>query len=111
MNRFTFPRLLLKSIKIGEVGEMDWKTFWTVFGTIFLAELGDKTQLTTLTYAASSKAVFSVFLGATLALTLSSLVGVILGQVLTRYVPVQYIRIVAGSVFILIGVWMLLGKN
>jgi putative Ca2+/H+ antiporter (TMEM165/GDT1 family) len=90
---------------------MDWKTFWTVFGTIFLAELGDKTQLTTMTYAASSKAGFSVFLGAAVALTLTSLVGVALGQILTRYIPAHSIRIAAGIFFILIGIWMLISKD
>ncbi|HWP49740.1 MAG TPA: TMEM165/GDT1 family protein [Candidatus Limnocylindrales bacterium] len=90
---------------------MDWKTFWTVFGTIFLAELGDKTQLTTLTYAASSKAGFSVFLGAALALVLTSLIGVILGQIIPRYVPTYYIRILAGGFFIFMGIWILVSRN
>lgn len=90
---------------------MDWKTFWTVFGTIFLAELGDKTQLATFTYAASSKSVYPVFLGAALALTLTSFLGVVLGQVLARYVPAYYVRTLAGIFFIFIGVWTLLSKS
>ena len=88
---------------------MDWKIFLTVFGTIFLAELGDKTQLATLLYAAESKRTLMVFLGAASALVLSSFIAVLFGEGLTKAVPPRYLQIVAGSGFVIVGTWVLVG--
>ncbi|RLB11985.1 MAG: hypothetical protein DRG39_03115 [Deltaproteobacteria bacterium] len=87
---------------------MDIKTLLITFVTIFLAELGDKTQLATLTFSLKSKSSMSVFIGASLALVLSCLIAVIFGSALTRFVPLNYIRITSGLIFIILGVWMLI---
>ena len=90
---------------------MDVKLFFTVFGTIFLAELGDKTQLAVMALAAENKqGMLWIFLGAALALVLSSLLGVLVGGVITRFVPVHVIHYVAGGAFIIIGILMIWGK-
>jgi len=86
------------------------KTFLMAFGLIFLAELGDKTQLATFAYAAKSESRFSVFVGAALALVLTTLLGVLLGEAVARTVPPKAIRVVAGVLFLGFGVWILLGK-
>ena len=89
---------------------MDWKIFGTAFLTLFLAELGDKTQLAVITMTASTESKVSVFLGASLALVVVTLIGVLVGGVLSQWVPTVWLqRIVAGA-FIAIGVLMLLGK-
>lgn len=86
------------------------KTFWTTFWLVFLAELGDKTQLTTLTLAAENRTVWPVFVGASLALVLTSFIGVIAGGAITSIVPPSYINTIAAVAFIVIGVLMLIGK-
>ena len=73
---------------------------------IFLAELGDKTQLATLSFAAESKSRIAVFLGSAVALVLSSLLAVLVGTGLNRVMPANYIKTGAGVLFILLGVWM-----
>lgn len=87
-----------------------WGAFWTTFGALFLAEMGDKTQLAAITLAAQTRSPVSVFLGASLALVLVSLVGVAVGTVLGEYLPEAVLRKVAAVAFILIGVLMLWGK-
>lgn len=87
---------------------MEWKLFLTVFGSIFVAEMADKTQLVTLLFA-SDKAVskWVVFLGSASALVLASAVGVLAGTVLSHVVSVRMMSVIAGSAFILIGIWTL----
>lgn len=89
---------------------MDWKVLWTTLGLIFLAELGDKTQLTTMALSAQTKAPVAVFIGAAVALTLTSLLGVLVGGVICRYVPAQYIRIGSGLFFMVIGALLVFGR-
>jgi putative Ca2+/H+ antiporter (TMEM165/GDT1 family) len=89
---------------------MDWRVFLTTFGVIFLAEMGDKTQLAAMTMAADSKKPWAVFLAAALALTAVSAVGVLVGGVIGSYVPLIWIKRAAAAAFILIGVLMLLNK-
>lgn len=85
---------------------MDIKLFATVFGTIFLAELGDKTQLATLLFASRAPDnLFTVFLGASLALITSSVIGVAAGSLVSQYVDQKYLAYAAGVGFVLIGVW------
>jgi putative Ca2+/H+ antiporter (TMEM165/GDT1 family) len=86
---------------------VDFKVFFTTFAMIFLAELGDKTQLATLSFAAESKSTVSVFLGSAVALVLSSLLAVLVGTGLNRFVPANYIKTGAGVLFIVLGVWMI----
>jgi putative Ca2+/H+ antiporter (TMEM165/GDT1 family) len=87
---------------------MDLKVLLTTFGMIFLAELGDKTQLATFSFAAESKSPLAVFLGSAGALVLTSLLAVILGAGVSRLIPANYIKTGAGVLFILLGLWMVL---
>lgn len=89
---------------------MDLKAFAVTFGLVFLAELGDKTQLTTMLLAARARAPILIFVAAGLALILSSLIGVVFGEALTRLVPLRYIRMGAGGAFLIIGTLLLLGR-
>ena len=87
---------------------MDFKTMFTTFGMIFLAELGDKTQLATFGFAAESKSRLAVFLGSAGALVVTSFLAVVFGSVVSRLIPANYIKIGAGGLFVLLGLWMLL---
>ena len=87
---------------------MDLKVLLTTFGMIFLAELGDKTQLATFTFAAESKSRLAVFIGSAAALVLTSLVAVMIGAAVSRLVPANYIKTGAGALFIILGLWMVL---
>jgi putative Ca2+/H+ antiporter (TMEM165/GDT1 family) len=87
---------------------MDFKVLLTTFGMIFLAELGDKTQLATLCFAAESKSRLAVFLGSAGALVLTSLLAVVFGCALSRVVASNHIKVAAGALFVLLGLWMLL---
>jgi len=87
---------------------MDWKVFLTVFATVFLAELGDKTQLATMLFAADAKvSKWLVFAGASLALIACSGIGVIAGSLLSTTVSERYLHIAAGVAFIAIGLFTL----
>jgi putative Ca2+/H+ antiporter (TMEM165/GDT1 family) len=74
--------------------------------TVFLAELGDKTQLAALLLSAQSGRPFVVFLGASLALICSSLVGVLLGRWLSRLMAPQQLERSAGIVMVALGLWL-----
>ncbi|MFN2597868.1 MAG: TMEM165/GDT1 family protein [Pyrinomonadaceae bacterium] len=89
---------------------MDWKVFATTFGAIFLAEIGDKTQLAAMTLAADTRRPVSVFVGAALALACVSALGVAVGGALGHYLPKEWIERVAAVAFICVGVLMLAGK-
>lgn len=89
---------------------MDWRVFLTTFGVIFLAEMGDKTQLAAMTMAAQTKNPWGVLLGAALALTAVSAIGVVVGSALGNYLPLIWIKRAAAVAFILIGVLILAGK-
>ena len=87
---------------------MDPKIFLTVFVTVFLAELGDKTQLATLLFATKSpSALLTVFFAAAGALVVTSAIGVAAGALLADYVNPKYLSYAAGVAFIVIGVWTL----
>ena len=66
---------------------MDWRAFITTFGLVFLAELGDKTQLATITMAVKSRSRVAVFWGALLALATVTFIGVAFGETLTSLTP------------------------
>jgi putative Ca2+/H+ antiporter (TMEM165/GDT1 family) len=88
---------------------MDWRLLFTVFSTVFIAEIGDKTQLATLLYAAGPQANrLTVFLGAASALVLTSALGVVAGALLSQYLNPKYLAWVAGAGFIAIGIWTIL---
>lgn len=87
---------------------MDLKLLLTVFATVFIAELGDKTQLATLLFAADQEvSKLTVFIGASLALILTSGLGVLAGGLVAEFIQPRYLSYVAGAGFILIGVWTL----
>ena len=90
---------------------MDFKLFAQAFALIFLAELGDKTQLAALTLAASGRSRLMVFLGSALALTLTSAIAVLVGEGLARVVPEVWIRRAAGIGFVVLGVLFLFGRD
>ena len=89
---------------------MDWKIFGTAFITLFLAELGDKTQLAVITMSAKTESKVAIFLGASLALVLVSLLGVLVGGVLSQYIPTEWLQRIVAVGFIVIGLLMLWGK-
>jgi putative Ca2+/H+ antiporter (TMEM165/GDT1 family) len=82
--------------------------FATVFGTVFLAELGDKTQLATLLFASkSATSLWTIFIAASAALVLTSAIGVAAGAVVSQYVNPKHLSYAAGVGFIAIGIWTL----
>jgi putative Ca2+/H+ antiporter (TMEM165/GDT1 family) len=89
---------------------MQWRVLLTTFGLVFLAELGDKTQLMTISLVGRTKAPWPVFAGACLALCAVTAIGVLAGELLTRYVPSGYVQKGAAILFIGIGIVMLLKK-
>lgn len=89
---------------------MDWRLFVSTFFAIFLAEMGDKTQLATMSLAAGSSR-WIVFAASASALVATSLVAVLVGEGLTRLVPQIWIKRAAGLLFIVMGVVFVLGKD
>ncbi|MBX3023442.1 TMEM165/GDT1 family protein [bacterium] len=87
---------------------MDWKLIVSTFGAIFLAELGDKTQLAAVTLSASTKRPVAVFVGASLALVAVSALGVAVGAGLAEVIPLSVVRKVSAALFVLIGIAMLM---
>lgn len=81
---------------------------WPLFLTVFLAELGDKTQLATLLFATDQRvSKVAVFVAASGALVLSTLLAVLIGEQLSHYISPRILKLVAGVGFIAIGVWVL----
>jgi putative Ca2+/H+ antiporter (TMEM165/GDT1 family) len=89
---------------------MDWKLLASTFGVIFLAELGDKTQLACIMLAADSRKTWTVFLGASLALVTVTLIGVIFAQFICQFVPAHVIKKIASVGFIVLGVLIFMDK-
>jgi len=88
---------------------MDLKLLATVFASVFVAELGDKTQLATMLFsaeAADSRA--TVFLAASAALVVATAIGVLAGGFVAQHVSPATLKVVAGAGFIAIGAWTLL---
>ena len=87
---------------------MDLKVLAAIFGTVFLAELGDKTQLATVLFASSGKnSMLAVFVAASVALVASTAIAVAVGSQLANHVNARYLSIAAGAGFIALGVWTL----
>ena len=88
---------------------MGYKVLFTVFTVVFVAELGDKTQLATMLFAADKDAgKFTVFIGASLALIVASAIGVLAGGIISQYVSEKHLHYIAGIGFIGIGIWTLI---
>lgn len=87
---------------------MDWQVLATVFTSVFIAELGDKTQLATMLFASNQQASkLTVFAGAAAALIVTSALGVLAGTFISSYVSEKTLSYTAGMGFIAIGVWTL----
>ena len=89
---------------------MDWKLLASTFTAIFIAELGDKTQLAALSFSAASASKWTVFLGSALALVCSSAIAVAGGEAVSRLVSPIWLRRIAGVVFVVMGVLFLARK-
>lgn len=88
---------------------MDYKVLCTIFMAVFVAELGDKTQLATMLFAADKEVnKLAVFVGASLALVVASGLGVLAGCSISHYVSEKHLNYAAGAGFIGIGLWTLL---
>ncbi len=86
------------------------KVLFSTFALLFIAELGDKTQLAVINMTAKHKMPLWVFLGATLALAAVTGIGVLGGGLLTRIVPEDILRKVAAGLFVLMGLLMWFDK-
>ncbi len=89
---------------------MDWKLFATTFGALFVAELGDKTQLACMLMTAKSGKPWTVFVASALALTLVSLLGVLVADFVCQFVSPQVIKKTAAVGFVAIGVLIFFDK-
>ncbi len=87
---------------------MEWKLLATVFVSVFIAEMADKTQLVTLLFAANQEvSKLTVFVAASAALILTSAIGVIAGSLLSEIISPRLMETIAGTGFIVIGIWIL----
>ena len=85
---------------------MEYKVFFTIFATVFIAELGDKTQLATMLFAADKEvSKFTVLVGASLALIAATVISVLAGSIISQYISTKYLHYIAGVGFIGIGIW------
>jgi putative Ca2+/H+ antiporter (TMEM165/GDT1 family) len=88
---------------------MDLRTLAIIFGTVFLAELGDKTQLATVLYSSdATRSRWGVFIAASLALVVSTAIAVLAGTLLGRFVSPRALQLIAGAGFAAVGIWTLL---
>lgn len=90
---------------------MDWKLVGATFTTVFLAELGDKTQLATLSFAADARDRWAVLLGSSAALVCSSVVAVLAGGLVARAISPVWLQRGAGVLFLVLGAWTLWGAR
>jgi len=76
---------------------MDWKIFLTIFAAVFIAELGDKTQLATMLFASDKEvSKYTVFIAASAALIVATAIGVLAGSLLSEYIDEKYLHYIAG---------------
>jgi putative Ca2+/H+ antiporter (TMEM165/GDT1 family) len=89
---------------------MNLKVFFVAFSTIFLAELFDKTELAVLSLSAKEKSRLPIFLGAMLAFFIATLLAIVFGDILARFINPKVMRYVSASIFFAAGVLILSGK-
>ncbi len=82
----------------------------TSFLTIFLAEIGDKTQIALISLTAAKHKPIQIWLGATIAFCILNLLAVLVGYELNKYLPEQYLKYISGLFFIIVGIWTILSK-
>ncbi len=90
---------------------MDWNLLLSTFSAIFLAEIGDKTQLAVVAFAASGSSRLTVFLGSAAALVSSSAIAVLVGATLTRWISPQWLHRGAGALFVCLGLFLIFGSS
>ena len=86
---------------------MDFPLLLSTFLTVFLAELGDKTQLATVAISGTSNRPLAVFIGSSSALVLASLIGAIAGGSMANVVPAEVLQLIASVGFLVIGLRLL----
>jgi putative Ca2+/H+ antiporter (TMEM165/GDT1 family) len=86
---------------------MDWKLALTTFGAVFLAELGDKTQLATMAFSAAGRSPWAVFVGSACALVTTSAIAAFAGGAVARVVSPHLLTRIAGVAFLAVGIWVL----
>ncbi|MEP6654364.1 MAG: TMEM165/GDT1 family protein [Myxococcales bacterium] len=89
---------------------MDFKILLSTFAAVFVAELGDKTQLATLSMSAGSPSKWMVFAGSALALCATSAIAVLAGGAVSRFISPLWLRRIAGGVFVVLGIVFLLTR-
>ena len=89
---------------------MDWKIILATFSAVFFAELADKTQLVGISMSAKTGKPFTVWVGSVLAYMVVTVLSVLLGSILTKYVRPEIIKYTGACLFILIGILMISGK-
>jgi len=90
---------------------MNWQTFLSIFVTIFLAEIGDKTQLATMLFSSEADTnKWMVWVASSAALVVAAGIGVLVGAQLERFASPRALKLVAGLGFVAVGVWTLLAK-
>lgn len=90
---------------------MDWQLLGLAFVTVFISELGDKSQLAAIAISGGSKSPRAVFLGASAALLLASFLGVIVGEGTAHFLPAKAVKIMAAVGFAVIAIRLLLPKS
>lgn len=90
---------------------MDWNLLGLTFVTVFLSELGDKSQLAAIALGSSSKSIRAVFLGTATALILASFLGVMLGEGAAQLFPAHWVKAIAALGFAIMGIRLLLSPN
>lgn len=86
----------------------DWQIFWTTFVTIFIAEMGDKTQIAAFAASSQTSSTVSVLLAVVLALACAGILGVAFGRVLGNLVNPAVMKLISGVLFIVLGAWVLI---
>ena len=86
---------------------LDWRLFFITFGTLFVAELGDKTMFAVFSFASQNRNPWTVFIAASLALVAVTALSTFVGGVIGRFVPAQVIKLASGLIFLGVAVWIL----
>ena len=88
------------------------KTLIVIFGSVLFAELGDKTQLATMLYA-TDKSIrpLQVFIAASAALVVSTLLAVLFGEAVSRFLPLSTLKLIAGIAFVAVGIWTIISNQ
>jgi putative Ca2+/H+ antiporter (TMEM165/GDT1 family) len=89
---------------------MDWKILIATFSTIFLAELGDKTQIAAIIMTSKTNKPLTVFIGSMIAFAVITIIGVAFGGIITKVIPIYLLKVLSAVAFITVGILILTGK-